>query len=213
VELTQALESLCHGDVEQAELARQWLRQHGRDQVPLFLETLESELHRDGEFAPIHYDYTGAVVRYPRRKSVLRLAELLADLSDCRALPALMRLAPTFDKPFLQLVEALEDQDTPGVRDALLEALKTLRQQRQMSFALRVARALLELVESNPDPAFRAALPLLAPGFGVPLEFFVIRYRFKTLLASHNLPIPTDAPALRQDFPIPTDERDSNAPC
>ena len=213
MEIAQELESLCHGDLEQAELARQWLRQHGRDQVPLFLETLESELHRDGEFSPIHYDYKGAVVRYPVRRSILRLAELLADLGDCRALRELVRLGPALDEPLLRLVESLRTQDTPEVREALLAALQTLRREKPLSrSALAIARIIVALAEHNPAPELRAAVPLLEPSFGIPLEFFRLQRRLKTLLASHNLPIPTEAPHPTQDLPIPMAERDSNAP-
>ncbi len=213
MEVTQELEWLCHGDIERAELARQWLRHHGHGHIPLFLETLERERHRDGEFSALHYDYSGAVVRHPQRKSVLRLAELLADLGDCRALLELVRLGPSLDEPLLRLVEALRTKDTPEVREALMAALQVLRLDKPLSRGgLAIARALLAHAERNPGPELRAALPLLEPGFGIPLEFFKLQRRLKALLTKRNFPIPANAAKTTEDLPIPTGEKNSNAP-
>ena len=152
---------------------------------------------------PLHYDYSGAVMGHLFPRSALRLAELLADLEDHRALPLLLQLAPALDEPALRLINALATQDQPEVRDTLLSALTTLRTHRPFPRSgLASARALLEIAERNPSPELRAALPLLKPGLGAPLEFLGLHHRLKVLLSQGNLPIPTEAQQTTQDLPI-----------
>ena len=142
-----------------------------------------------------------------------RVAELLAEFGDPRAVPSLLDfffwdVGPVRVEPLRTTVPRLAQRQDAASRDALIMLFKEVRFSHS-ELAVFVAKALVHMAEQNPTQELAVLLPLMHSGFlapSAPLEFGPLRRRLKAALKLMNLPLPASSPSAIESLPLPAEK-------
>ena len=180
--------------------AEQALLQHRSEVVPLLIEEVEEEFKR--------VEQMNLRESIDRGKPLYRLAILLAELSDARAIPVLAHLAPRpfatdFGWPLQLLLIHLQAHATRNDIGVLPWLLKIAPQTQPRKAVLGALNVLVALAERDPTPELRQALALIRPRFGE-LEIRLLRRRLHKVLSQLDLPIPAQCSQTSESLPLPS---------